>query len=169
MIQTDASINPGNSGGPLVNSQGYVVGINTFIFTQGGGSEGVGFAIPVRKVRQVMEDILHFGEVRHNFWTGIHIQDMNRGIAQSLGLSSDRGAIINRVEDNSPGAKAGLRRADVIVAVDGKPIATYRDVQDEFAGAVVGQQVELTIVREGKQMTVRLTLEEDPSSGRSRG
>lgn len=170
MIQTDASINPGNSGGPLLNSMGYVIGINTFIFTQGGGSEGIGFAIPIRRARQAMEDILRFGGVRHNFWTGIYAQDLNRWIAESLGLSSDRGAIITRVEPDSPGAKAGLRRGDVIVAVNGKPISGYRGLHEEFVGSVVGQEVQLSIVREGKEMTVAITLEEEPpSSRRSRG
>ena len=169
MIQSDASINPGNSGGPLVNSEGYVIGINTFIFTQGGGSEGVGFAIPIQKARQVLDDIVQFGEVRHNFWTGIHIQDVNRWIAESLGLQSDRGAIITNVEPNSPGAKAGLQRGDVIISVNGKAIASDRDVRDEFLGAVVGQRVELRIIRNGRELTVTLVLEEIPRNRRDRG
>lgn len=169
MIQTDASINPGNSGGPLLNSQGYVIGINTFIFTQGGGSEGIGFAIPIQRARQVMEDILRFGEVRHNFWTGIYAQDINRLIAESLGLSSDRGAIITRVEENSPGAKAGLRRGDVVTAINGKPVTSYRDLHDEIVGAVVGEQIRVTITRDGEEKIVIMTLEEDPESRRSRG
>ena len=169
MIQTDASINPGNSGGPLVNSQGYVVGINTFIVTQGGGSEGIGFAIPVQKARQVLDDILRFGEVRHNFWTGIHIQDLNRWIAESLELSSDLGAIITSVEPNSPGAKAGLRPGDVIVAVNGKRITSDRDVRERFTGAVVGQQMQLTIIRDGREQSATITLEELPTGRRDHG
>jgi len=168
MIQTDASINPGNSGGPLVNSEGYVVGINTFIFTQGGGSEGIGFAIPIEKARQSMQDVLRFGQVRHNFWTGIHIQDVNRWIAESLGLPDDRGAIITEVEPNSPGAKGGLRRGDVILAVNGNAVTGDKDVRREFVGAVVGQRIEFTIVREGRRRQMTITLEEDPASRRTR-
>jgi serine protease Do len=169
MIQSDASINPGNSGGPLVNCEGYVIGINTFIFSQGGGSEGVGFAIPIQKARQVLEDIVQFGEVRHNFWTGIHIQDVNRWIAESLGLQSDRGAIITNVESGSPGAKAGLQRGDVIISVNGKKISSDRDVRDEFVGATVGQRIEIKVIRSGRERTITLVLEELPGNRRDRG
>lgn len=166
MIQTDASINPGNSGGPLVNSEGYVIGVNTFIFSQSGGSQGIGFAIPVRRVRMIIDDILRYGEVRHNFWTGIHIQDVTRWIAESLSLPSDRGAIISDVEAGSPGEKAGLRRGDVIIAVGRKNVASARDVREEFVGAVVGQKIDLTVIRGGSQMNVTMTLEELPSERR---
>ncbi len=169
MIQTDASINPGNSGGPLVNSQGYVIGINTFIFSQSRGSEGIGFAIPISRARQVMEDILRYGEARHNFWTGIHIQDMNQWIAQSLGLQNTNGAIITELDDDSPGEKAGLRRGDVIVAVNGRGVSRTSDVRREFRGAVVEQEMELTIVRDGQRMEITIVLEEEPMNGRESG
>jgi serine protease Do len=169
MIQTDASINPGNSGGPLVNSEGYVVGVNTFIFSQSGGSQGVGFAIPIRKVRQIVDDILRYGEVRHNFWTGIHIQDVTRLIAETFGLPSDRGAIITEVEDGSPAVDAGLRRGDVIVGVSRKPVASARDVREAFLGLIVGETVDLTVIRAGSEQTVTLTLGELPSHRRKRG
>ena len=118
---------------------------------------------------EAKSDIVQFGEVRHNFWTGIHIQDVNRWIAESLGLRSDRGAIITNVEPNSPGAKAGLQRGDVIISVNGKAITSDRDVRDEFHGAVVGQRVELRIIRNGREITVTLVLEEIPRSRRDRG
>ena len=169
MIQTDASINPGNSGGPLVSSEGKVIGVNTFIFSQSGGSQGIGFAIPVRRVRMIVDDILRYGEVRHNFWTGIHIQEVDRWIAETLGLPADRGAIIYDVEAQSPGEKAGLRRGDVIVAVAGRRVDGTREVREEFAGAVVGQQVELIVVREGRETVVPITLEEMPAARRRRG
>ena len=168
MIQTDASINPGNSGGPLVNSEGYVIGINTFIFTQSGGSEGIGFAIPVTKARQVLDDILRFGEVRHNFWTGIRTTDLNKMIVESLGLESDRGAIVTEVERNSPGEKAGLRRGDVIVEVNGKVVASDRDVRTEFLGAIVGQEINFAVIRDGRRTRLTMTLEEKPAGGRNR-
>jgi serine protease Do len=169
MIQTDASINPGNSGGPLVNSNGEVIGVNSFIFSQSGGSQGVGFAIPIQRARQIMDDILRYGEVRHNFWTGIHIQDVTRWIAESLRLPTDRGAIITEIEPASPGSIAGLRRGDVITAVDGRPVKGAREVRQEFVGAVVGQQMQLSIIREGSEQTVPITLDEMPTDRRSGG
>ena len=169
MIQTDASINPGNSGGPLVNSEGYVIGINTFIFSQSGGSVGLGFAIPIVKAAQVMDDILQYGEVRHNFWTGIHIQDINEWIAESLGLPSANGVIVTDVEAESPAARAGLRRGDVIVAVNGRQISRISDVRREFRGSMVGESMTLAIIREGERSELTIVLEEDPMSRRKRG
>ena len=168
MIQTDASINPGNSGGPLVNSQGYVIGINTFIFSQSGGSHGIGFSIPIIKAVQVMDDILQYGEVRHNYWTGLHIQDINRWIAESLGLSNSNGVIIRDVEAESPAARSGLQRGDVIIAVNGNTISQIQDVRREFRGAVVGEQITLTIIRQSERRDVVITLEEDPGSRNKR-
>ena len=169
MIQTDASINPGNSGGPLVNSEGYVIGINTFIFSQSGGSVGLGFAIPIVKAAQVMDDILQYGEVRHNFWTGIHIQDINEWIAESLGLPNANGVIITDVEAESPAARSGLRRGDVIVAVNGRPISRISDVRREFRGSMVGESMTLAIIRDGERTELTIVLEEDPMSRRKRG
>jgi len=169
MIQTDASINPGNSGGPLVNSQGYVIGINTFIFTRSGGSHGIGFAIPVERIRQALDDILKYGQVRHNFWTGLHVQDMNRWIAESLGIPNISGVIVTDVERGSPAAKAGLRRGDVVTAINGNSIGHTRDIRREFYGLMVRQKVRITYVRGRERSETVIVLEEDPIAEQGHG
>ena len=165
MIQTDAAINRGNSGGPLVNGAGEVIGINTVIFTEGeGGSVGVGFAIPSNKARRVMEELLLYGRPRE-FWTGISVMRMTPWIAARLGLDSAEGALINEVEDNSPGERAGLRQGDVIVEVNGKPIRNDEDTLNAFQGGSVGEVFQLTVLRNGRRMQMRLVLEQDPRRG----
>ncbi len=168
MIQTDASINQGNSGGPLVNGDGEVIGINTFIFSRSGGSLGIGFAIPINRAKVVMDDLLRHGTVRHNVWTGVSTQDLNPWIAQSLGLESDDGAIITDVVSKSPGDKAGLIRGDVIIAVEGKQVRSVNDVQAHFLGAIVGDVVVLGVIRDGSRRAAEILLEENPRSRRRR-
>ncbi|MCI0331317.1 MAG: trypsin-like peptidase domain-containing protein [candidate division Zixibacteria bacterium] len=129
MIQTDAAINPGNSGGPLVNADGEVIGINTFIFTSSRGSEGVGFAIPVNRARRVMEDLIAYGETVPP-WVGLDVQSLTPLLAQSLNIDQKEGALVSGVEKNSPAARAGLMRGDVITEVEGKKIASAGDWED---------------------------------------
>jgi serine protease Do len=149
MIQTDAAINRGNSGGPLVNGAGEVVGINTVIFTEGeGGSIGLGFAIPSNKARRVMEELLQYGRTRE-FWTGISVVRMNRWMAARLGLESTNGALISEVEGNSPGARAGLRREDVILEVNGRPVQNDDEVLSAFQGGGVGEVFHLLVWPDG--------------------
>lgn len=165
MIQTDAAINRGNSGGPLVNSAGEVVGINTVIYTEGeGGSIGIGFAIPSNKARRVMEELLHYGRTRE-FWTGISVMRMNRWMAARLGLESTEGALINEVEGNSPGERAGLKPGDVIIEVNGKPIKDDDDALSAFQGGSVGEVFQLVVLRNGQKVSVRMALEQDPRRG----
>lgn len=164
MIQTDAAINPGNSGGPLVNSAGEVIGINTFIFTESGGSLGVGFAIPVNTARRMVEEIAQYGEVRP-FWTGIHIQDLSPLIAQSLGYSSTDGVIVSQLDPNSPALSAGLRVGDIITAFDGRKIRGETDLLAEFYGAHVGDRIRLDVWRKGQTQTVTFTLVEPDERG----
>ncbi len=165
MIQTDAAINRGNSGGPLVNGSGEVIGINTVIFTEGeGGSIGLGFAIPSNKARRVMEELLHYGRTRE-FWTGVSVVGMNRWMAAKLGLESTNGALISEVEENSPGAHAGLRPGDVIVEVNGKPVQNDDDVLSAFQGGSVGEVLQLIVWRDGRRVSVRLVLEQDTRRG----
>ncbi|MGH2571389.1 MAG: S1C family serine protease, partial [bacterium] len=116
MIQTDAAINPGNSGGPLVNCVGEVVGINAFIFSQSGGSHGIGFAIPIDTVDRVMREILEYGEVRE-VWIGVRIQEIPATLAESLELRSTDGVIVASVDEGSPADRAGLARGDVILRI----------------------------------------------------
>ena len=165
MIQTDAAINRGNSGGPLVNGAGEVIGINTFIFTEnGGGSIGVGFAIPSDRARRVMAELLQYGRTRE-FWTGVAVVRMNRWMATRLGLASTEGALINEVEGDSPGARAGLKPGDVIVEVNGKPVKNDDDVLNAFQGGSVGEVFQLIVWRDGRRISVPVMLEQDPRRG----
>lgn len=153
MLQTDASINPGNSGGPLVNADGKVIGVNTFIFTGGGqsqGSIGLGFALPIRKAKAVMDEILRYGGLRE-FTTGLYADP---GYAWQ-----GPGVLIAKVEKGSPGAKAGIRPGDVIVEVAGRKIRDLREVQDILRLFQVGEKVEVGLVRGGKRTTAVLVLE----------
>src|SRR5215470_15507815 len=123
-IQTDASINPGNSGGPLIDLQGWIVGINTAIVApNGGGNVGIGFAVPINMARQVMDQLISNGEVKRGR-IGVAIQDLTPDIAQALGTTHTQGAVIARVEQGSPAERAGLRTNDLVVAVNGVPIHT---------------------------------------------
>jgi len=165
MIQTDAAINKGNSGGPLVNALGEVIGVNTFIYTGSRweiGSVGIGFAIPINKVKRIAKELVRYGRVRP-FWTGLSVQDVQDPLlAEALGLSRPEGVLITEVEPGSPGQKAGLRPKDVIVSVNGKPVHNTEEVQLAFSEGLVGDVYELEVVRFGKRHKVHLRLEEAP-------
>ncbi|MEO7427418.1 MAG: trypsin-like peptidase domain-containing protein [Fibrobacteria bacterium] len=154
MIQTDASINPGNSGGALVNADGKLIGINTFIFTGGGqsqGSIGLGFAIPIQKAKLVMDELIRYGHIRE-FTTGIYADpNMDAGIP---------GAAVAGVEKGSPGEKAGLKAGDVIYEVAGKRINVLQDIQDVFKLFQVGESVEILYLRQGEKRKTSILLEE---------
>jgi serine protease Do len=164
MVQTDAAINPGNSGGPLVNSVGQVIGINTFIFTETGGSLGLGFAIPIDAARRMMEEIITYGEVRP-FWTGIHIQTLTPIIAQSLRYDSTEGVIISQLDPSSPARRAGLKVGDIVVAFNGQPIGDENDLVAEFYSAHVGDRITLKVWRQGQIKEVTFTLTEPQQRG----
>jgi serine protease Do len=154
MIQTDASINPGNSGGALVNAEGKVIGINTFILTGGGqnqGSIGLGFAIPVQKARLVMEELIKYGYIRE-FTTGLYTDPAFEGNVPGVMLAG--------VDPGSPGAKAGLRKGDVIASVAGKRIENFQDIQDVFKLFQVGEAVEIVYLRGTERLRTSLVLEE---------
>jgi len=120
-IQTDAPINPGNSGGPLFNAAGEVVGINTAIFSQSGGNVGIGFAVPINQAKALLPELETKGSVSRA-WLGVSVQPMTPELARSLNIDKARGALVAEVVDNSPAEKAGIKRGDVIVAYDGKPV-----------------------------------------------
>ena len=166
MIQTDAAINPGNSGGPLVNATGDVIGINTFILSHSGGSEGLGFAIPIDAVRRVVDEIRRYGEVRRP-WTGLTIRDISPFIADRLGLASREGVVIWSVDSGSPADEAGIDVGEVIREVDGRAIRDSGDARLAISGAQIGDTMKLKIEREGKTRDVRLTLREEPKDRRS--
>lgn len=161
MIQTDAAINPGNSGGPLLNARGECIGINTFILTKSGGSMGLGFAIPVDRAKEVVDEIVAYGRVREA-WTGLTVQNVDRLIAHSLGLGSVEGVIVANVALGSPSAEGGVHVGDVIVAVNGRTIAATTEIRKEFLGARVGDRFELAIVRGNRQVRLTITLKELP-------
>ena len=161
MIQTDASINPGNSGGPLANSRGEVIGVNSFIFTSSGGSQGVGFAIPINVATLVVNEIIEFGRVR-DVWVGIKVQEISVALAQRLGFSGTGGVVASYVEAGSPAARAGIRPGDVIVAVNGEGVTGIRQAGRAIFGARVGDAITLSIMRSGERMEFDVRLEEVP-------
>jgi len=165
MIQTDASINPGNSGGPLVNSLGEVIGVNTFIFTGSEwsrGSIGLGFAIPINRVKRVIADLKRYGRVNRSFWTGLEVEDLNPLIGRFLGLRSSEGVIVSNVEKGSPADQAGLKVGDVIIKIEGHRIRNTRDIWAvlENIDAKAGDVLKLTILRKSKMLTLELKLGE---------
>jgi serine protease Do len=155
-IQTDASINPGNSGGPLFNLKGEVVGINTAI-VQGG--QGIGFATPIDLARNVMAQLKDKGKVTRG-WLGVHIQRLTPEMAESLGIPGAKGVLVADVMKDAPAEKAGIRSGDVIVAFDGKGVATESELPALVASARPGSKVEVKVIRDGKEMTLHVTLTE---------
>ena len=164
MIQTDASINPGNSGGALVNSIGEVIGINTFIMTGGSyseGSIGIGFAIPINLVVEIVEDLKENGEIKRNYNTGIQVQNLDSMMRKYLNLDIDYGVIVTKVEINSSGFRAGLKPGDVILKVDNKPVEKSSDIMriiDEELHRT-GDSIKITILRNDYTYDIMLKLE----------
>jgi Do/DeqQ family serine protease len=158
-IQTDAPINQGNSGGALVNTSGQLVGINSQILTPSGGNIGIGFAIPANMAKNVMTQLIEHGQV-HRGMIGVTIQPVTSDIARSLGLSEVRGALVNSVQAGSPADKAGVRRGDVITSLNGEPVKNGNDLRNEVSQLLPGTATKLTLVRDGKEQTVSVTLGE---------
>ena len=158
-IQTDASINRGNSGGPLFNVEGEVIGINTAIFSQTGGSVGIGFAISSNLAKRVTTQLAEYGTTRRG-WLGVFIQEVTPDIAESLGLDEAMGALVSTVNESSPAEAAGLEPGDVIVRFDGKSIEKMRDLPRIVAETEIGATVDVDLIRNGSSMTVQVTLGE---------
>ena len=148
-IQTDASINPGNSGGPLVNLQGEVVGIDTAIFSQSGGNIGIGFAIPINLVKDLLPQLKNGGKITRG-WLGVSVQGVTPDLAASLGLGQVKGALVSNVVHDSPADRAGIKAGDVIVGYEGKPINNANDLPSLVAGTPVGKTVSLQVMRGNK-------------------
>jgi len=155
-IQTDASINPGNSGGPLFNLKGEVVGINTAI-VQGG--QGIGFATPIRLAKSVLGQLKEKGKVTRG-WLGVYIQRLTPEAAENLGISGRRGALVSDVTSGGPAEKVGIRTGDVIVAFNGKEIRDEHDLPQAVASTKPGKTVDVRLLREGKEMTIAVTIAE---------
>jgi serine protease Do len=155
-IQTDASINPGNSGGPLFNLKGEVVGINTAI-VQGG--QGIGFATPIQLAKSVLDQLKSKGKVTRG-WLGVYIQRLTPEAAENLGLSGRHGALVSDVTSGGPAEKAGIRSGDVIVAFNGKEIRDEHELPQAVASTKPGKTVDVRLLREGKEMTIAVTIAE---------
>ncbi|XDD46980.1 S1C family serine protease [Leptospira sp. WS39.C2] len=161
-IQTDAAINQGNSGGPLLNIRGEVVGINRMIVSQSGGSDGIGFAIPINEARRVVEELKMNGKVARA-WIGAALQYISpRDIAQ-LGLKNNQGAIIHQIQKGAPADKAGLQIMDVIVEIDGKPVRTPDEVVGIIVNSQIGKSIELKIIRNKNEILTSITPEKKPN------
>jgi serine protease Do len=159
MIQTDAAINPGNSGGPLVNANGEVIGINTFIFSTSGGSLGIGFAIPINTVVRVVREILEYGRVRQ-VWIGIRVQEISQMVANYFRIRDRRGLLVWGIEEGSPADRAGVRVGDIIREVNRQPVSRALDAQRLIFGATIGDTIRLTMEREGERRQVEIVLKE---------
>jgi serine protease Do len=162
-IQTDAAINPGNSGGALVTLDGRLVGINTAIFTRGGGgSIGIGFAIPVNLVRALIRSVEGGGDEVARAWLGARTQPVDVGLASTLGLTRPVGVLVSQLYPDGPAARAGLSKGDVVLAVDGTEVLDPRGLNFRLAIGQVGEDAELDVWRHGKRMTMQLELETPP-------
>jgi serine protease Do len=162
MIQTDAAINPGNSGGPLVNSNGQVIGINTFIFAnRGGGNLGMGFAVPSNRGKWVLAEIREHGRIR-DAWLGIRVSTITPELAAGLNLNQKQGLLIREIDHGSPAEKASLRLGDLITAVNGEKVSTSRQANRIIYGSRIGETLSFQILRQGKRRTIDVVLAERP-------
>jgi len=157
LIQTDASINPGNSGGALVNLRGELVGINTAIYSRSGGNIGIGFAIPANIARDIMEQLVEFGEVRRGF-LGTQFQDLNPELAEAFGLPVSQGAVLSSIAAGSPAERAGLRAGDVVTHFNGRAVSSAADLRNLIGLARVGSKVEVSYLRGGRSATTRVEI-----------
>jgi serine protease Do len=156
MIQTDASINPGNSGGPLINAVGEVIGVNSSIYSPSGGSVGLGFAIPINRVRRVTDDLLAHGAIRRP-WVGLKVETPRPGTARA-----QQGAVVTTVVPGSPAARAGVRTGDVLVRSRNRSIANAYDWEAELLELRVGERVPVQLRRDGSEVTVNLVVADQP-------
>ncbi|MBN2483768.1 MAG: Do family serine endopeptidase [Candidatus Omnitrophica bacterium] len=165
LIQTDAAINPGNSGGPLVNLEGKIIGINTAIITTTGGYQGLGFAIPVDQVKNILKKLIR-GETISYGWLGVNIQDLNDDLRSYFGIKESTGVIVVKVFSDSPSEKAGIKEGDLILGYNDQDIKTTRDLVRIVTATPVGEKIPVKILRAGKEMTVRVKIGVRPDSTR---
>ncbi len=163
MIQTDAAINPGNSGGPLVDANGDVIGINTFIFTESGGNIGLGFAVPIERAKWLIRDVREFGRFRQAY-SGLLFQKLSPNLMQSLGVSDPVGFVVLEVEAGSPAAKAGLRVGDIIRSINGVPLRDADTISRLVYEARVGDRLAYVAERDGRRLRGEIVLEEHPGA-----
>ncbi len=156
-LQTDAAINPGNSGGPLLNLAGEVIGVNASIESTSGGFEGIGFAIPSNMALAVARQLIATGKVERG-WLGLTVQDLTPDRAKPLGLAGRKGALVAGVVKGGPASNAGIRKGDAVVAFAGKPVESSSDLRNRAAAAAIGSEVPLTILRDGREKPVTVTI-----------
>ena len=161
-IQTDAAINPGNSGGALINAVGEVIGINTAIFSESGGSHGIGFAIPIQLAREVMRQLIEHGHVIRG-WLGITGQDLTPVLAESLGIESPQGVLVSGVLGDGPADKAGLKPGDLITGIDRQPISGSPKMLEMIAAKPPGSPLTVTLLRDGEALERIAIVGERPS------
>jgi serine protease Do len=159
MIQTDASINSGNSGGPLVNSVGEVIGVNAVIYTPNQGSIGLGFAIPINRVKGIVGELRKNGKIEREFWTGLEIQSVDAQVARYFGLEKAEGVIVSNVKKGSPADRAGFRVGDIITATNGEKVLDEASLIAMLDDAKTGDMVSMTVLRERKSLSLKLKLE----------
>ena len=163
-IQTDAAINPGNSGGALVDLKGQLVGINTAILSRTGGNVGIGFAIPSDMIKPIMDALISKGHVDRG-WLGVGIQDVDSEMGEALHLGARGGVLVAEVQPGSPAERAGLKAGDVVTRVDATKVQTTGELRNAVALAGANKKTELTVVRDGKERTVAVTLGKAPDKG----
>jgi serine protease Do len=162
-IQTDAAINRGNSGGPLFNTDGRVIGVNTAIFSQTGGSVGVGFAVPSDLAQTVVEQLIEYGQTQRG-WLGVTLEDVDKDRASGLGLPNTDGALVVSVRSGSPALLGGIKAEDFIISFDGKKVEEVRDLTRAVADTKVGRVVSVRVLREGKPITLRVKIDRRESN-----
>ena len=153
MIQTDAAINPGNSGGPLVNVMGEVIGINSFIFSESGGSIGIGFAIPIDSVKKIGDELIKYGKIR-DIWYGFKVQEISPVIASYLGLKTTDGVLVAHLDNNGPAEKAGLKKGDIISQINKYEIKTTDDAEIAVTDVSVGDKMAMIVLRDKKTLSI---------------
>ena len=159
-IQTDAAINPGNSGGPLLNTKGEVVGINTAIIAY---AQGIGFAIPINIPKKNIDELIKLGKVRRS-WLGVYIQEVTPEIAEQFGLSEDaKGVLVGDVVNNSPAEKSGIKRGDIITKVNDEEVDFPGELQDKIRSIEIGKKANIEVVRDGKEISFVVILDEMPT------
>ncbi|MEJ2055552.1 MAG: PDZ domain-containing protein, partial [Calditrichaceae bacterium] len=163
MIQTDASINHGNSGGPLCNANGDVIGMNTFIYTGNTGSSGfvgIGFAIPINRIKNIIDDLRNKRQVDRDIWIGLYVANLSRFLARQLDYPSIEGVYVVRIDKKSPAEDAGIKLGDIITRINGRDIKNDRDAEEVILSTdlKVGDELSLQVWRAGKTMNKTLIL-----------
>ncbi len=163
LIQTDAAINPGNSGGPLVNLRGEVIGINVAIFSTSGGYQGIGFAIPVNNAKRIISRLIEGKEITYG-WLGVSVQDLNDDLARYFGVTDKKGALVANVLADGPAEKAGMKKSDVIVSFDNKPVENVRGLLSLVGKEEVGRKIKVTVLRDKREQNLDIMIGARPQN-----